>query len=129
MSEDFKKKNIIQKAIYGDKFSLPYFVQKMQGFSLGLRLTHWETTDFALHKATREIQDSIDGLLDTFVEAFVGFSDGKRPVFEKEVESCVDPDVIIECLKCMDVYDSSLLNIRDEILQSVYKFKYLKTLH
>jgi hypothetical protein len=31
-------------------------------------------------------------------------------------------------LKGLDVRDSSLLNIRDEMLQVVYKFKYLKTL-
>jgi len=123
------KRNVLKMVVGGSDFSLADFVNCIQGFSLGLRLTHWETNSFALHKAAEQIQDSIDGSLDAFVEAYIGSCGGKRPTFNGCVEKEVDTDKVISCLKGINVSDSSLLNIRDEILQAVYKFKYLKTLN
>ena len=123
------KKGIMAKIITGDSFSLQEFVNMIQGFCLGLRLTHWETNCFALHKATEEIQGTLEDALDTFVEACVGMNEGKRPAFEGTVSKAIDPDKIISYLKNISVRDTSLLNIRDEMLQALYKFKYLKTLN
>lgn len=122
------KKGILSKAVTGDSFSLPEVVSCVQGFCLGLRLTHWETMGFALHKAAEETQSSLEGSLDAFVEACVGMKEGKRPTFNGVVSKETDPDKLISCLKGISVSDTSLLNIRDEMLQAVYKFKYLKTL-
>lgn len=123
------KRNVLKMVVGGSDFSLSDFVNCIQGFSLGLRLTHWETNSFALHKAVEQIQDSIDDSLDDFVEAYIGSCGGKRPAFNGCVEKEVDTDKVISCLKGINVSDSSLLNIRDEILEAVYKFKYLKTLN
>ena len=114
--------------IKGESFSLPEFVNKVQGFSLGLRLTHWETTSYELHKAVEMTQESLDGSLDDFVEACIGSNEGKRPVFNGSVTKELDPDSLIDYLKGIDVRDTDLLNIRDEMLQALHKFKYLKTL-
>lgn len=122
------KRNVLRMVVGGSDFSIADFVNCIQGFSLGLRLTHWETSSFALHKAAEQIQDSIDGSLDAFVEAYVGSCGGKRPSFTGKVEKEIDTDKVISCLKSINVSDTSLLNIRDEMLQAVYKFKYLKTL-
>jgi hypothetical protein len=122
------KKGILSKALTGSGFTLQDLVNRVQGFCLGLRLTHWETTSFALHKATEAIQDSLEGSLDAFVEACVGMNEGKRPTFNGVVSKTLDPDELLTYLKGIDVKDTSLLNIRDEMLQSLYKFKYLKTL-
>lgn len=122
------KRGIVSKAVTGEGFSLPEFVNNIQGFSLGLKLTHWETNSFELHKAVEMTQDTLDGLLDTFVEACVGMNEGKRPAFSGTVCKEVDPDKLISYLKGVSVKDTSLLSIRDEMLQALYKFKYLKTL-
>jgi len=126
---DSIKKGIISRVIGGEDFSLPEFVNCIQGFSLGLRLTHWETTSYELHKAVEMTQSTLDGLIDDFVEACIGMNEGKRPTFVGSVTKEVDPDKVINYLKGMSIKDSSLLNIRDEMLQAVYKFKYLKTLN
>lgn len=122
------KKGALVKAVSDSKFSLPEFANKIQGFCLGLRLTHWETTGFALHKATEMIQDSLESSLDAFVEACVGYNEGKRPTFTGTVSKTTDPDDLIEYLQNISVKDSSLLNIRDEMIAALYKFKYLKGL-
>ena len=104
------------------------FVAEIQGFNLGLRLEHWETTSYELHKAVEATQAALEGLLDDFVEACVGMMGGSRPVLKKEIKATLDESYIITCLKGLDLKDSSLLNIRDEMLQAVYRYKYLKTL-
>ncbi|MFA5261715.1 MAG: hypothetical protein WC450_10850, partial [Candidatus Omnitrophota bacterium] len=79
------KKNILYGMISGNgKFKFEDFISEMQGFCLGLRLTHWETTSFELHKAVEMTQATLEGLLDDFVEAFTGM-DGKRSTFKKDI--------------------------------------------
>lgn len=129
MDTSILKRGIMAKVITGDSFSLPECVNYIQGFCLGLRLTHWETTSYELHKAVEMTQETLEGLLDDFVEACVGMNEGKRPTFVGTVSKETDPDKLITHLKNLSVKDTSLLNIRDEMLQAVYKFKYLKTLN
>ena len=129
MDTSILKKGIMAKAITGEGFSLPELVNKVQDFCLGLRLTHWETTSFELHKAVELTQESMEDLLDSFVEACIGMNEGKRPTFSSTVTKVVDPDGLIDYLKGISVKDTSLLNIRDEMLQAIYKYKYLKTLN
>lgn len=123
------KKGIITKTINGESFSLPECVNYIQSFCLGLRLTHWETTSYELHKAVESTQADLEGLMDDFVEACIGMNEGKRPTFNGTVSKEIDVDKIITYLKNLSVRDTSLLNIRDEMLQTLYKFKYLKTLN
>jgi len=122
------KKGILSKIVTGDGFSLPEFVNNVQDFCLGLRLTHWETTSYELHKAVEMTQASLEEALDTFVETCVGMNEGKRPTFNGTVSKVVDPDKLIDYLKGIAVRDTALLNIRDEMLAALYKFKYLKSL-
>lgn len=109
-------------------FKLEEFVAEIQGFCLGLRLEHWETTSYELHKAVESTQATMEDKLDDFVEACIGMYGGSRPVLKKTIEATTDENHIITCLKGVDLKDSSLLNIRDEMLQAVYRYKYLKTL-
>lgn len=125
---DITRKNILSQVVKGENFSLPELVNKVQGFILGLRLTHWETNSYELHKAVEMTQESLEGILDDFVEACIGSVDGKRPTFDGTVTKELDPDSLIDYLKGISVKDTDLLNIRDEMLQALHKFKYLKTL-
>ena len=120
------KKAVASKAV--TKFRLEDLISELQGFSLGLKHEHWETTSYETHKTVELIQETIDGLIDDFVEAYVGLCDGARPTFKKNLAASTDESAIIACLDKLDVKDSSILNIRDEMLQALYKYKYLKTL-
>jgi hypothetical protein len=128
MDNTIIKKGILAKAVSGESFNLPEVVSCIQGFCLGLRLEHWETKGFAAHKATEMIQESLEGSLDAFVGAAVGMNEGKRPSFGRTVMAETDCDKTIDCLKGISVKDTSILNIRDEMLQALYKLKYLRTL-
>lgn len=128
MENLINKKGILSKMVTGDSFSIAELINKIQGFCLGLRLTHWTTTSFELHKAVETTQAGLEEALDTFVEAFIGMNGGNRPILEKNVSQELDEDSVITYLKDLPVKDTSLLNIRDEMLQVIYKFKYLKTL-
>ena len=124
--EKYSKKEIVSDAV--SKFKLENLIQELQALSLGLRHEHWETTSFETHKAVEQTQEALDELIDDFVEAYVGMCDGARPVFKKDLEASTDENSVIKCLDEIDVEDSSILNIRDEMLQVLYKYKYLKTL-
>ena len=126
---DFSKRDILSRVINKDSFSLTEFVSRVQGFNLGLRLTHWETTSYELHKAVEATQASLEASLDCFVEACIGSMEGKRPSFEGTITKELDADTLIDYLKNISVKDTDLLNIRDEMLQALHKFKYLKTLN
>lgn len=128
MPSELTKKNIIIGMLSGSPFKLEDVVSEVQSFCLGLRLEHWKTTDFAAHKALESTQESLTELLDAFVEAGIGLNEGKRPTFNEELKATTDEDTLIRCLKEITTRDTAMLNIRDEMLQALYKFKYLKTL-
>ena len=41
-------------------------------FQTELRLHHWGTKSYATHKALGKLYESLDGLIDTFTEAYIG---------------------------------------------------------
>ena len=128
MSEIIKK-NIVAGLMAGKgEFKLEELVEKVQCFCLGLRLEHWKTTSYELHKAVESTQSDLEGLLDSFVEACVGMYNGARPEFKEDICACLDENSLISYLKEIPTRDSSLLNIRDEMVATLYRFKYLKTL-
>ena len=126
--EDYTKKKLLSDIVSGNKFNIENFVSEVQGFSLGLRLRHWETKSYALHKAVEMTQEALDGLLDDFVEAFTGMSGGSRPKFTEKIKSNTDDGSFIKCLRELAIKDTCLLNIRDEMLQCIYKLQYLESL-
>jgi hypothetical protein len=127
--DEYAKKGVISGLLAKKSgFDCVGFIACLQGFSLGLRHKHWTTKNYALHKATEAIQETLDGLIDDFVEAYVGFMGGARPEFKSGIKASDNVAEVISCLKGMEVQDTSLLNIRDEMLQACYKLKYLETL-
>ena len=124
-----EKKNILLglNAGKGD-FHLEDLVHEVQCFCLGLRLEHWKTTSYELHKAVEMTQASLEDALDSLVEAAVGCANGARPEFDEELKACTDENYLIGYLKNITTRETDLLNIRDEMLAALHKFKYLKTL-
>ena len=142
-----KKKSISKKMINNSKIDKTFqqecvimFVEMLNT----VKLFHWKTNSFSIHKATDELYGSLNGSIDSFVETMLG-KNGERvnlthiktielndfnsqdsfkneivkyKEFMKSVNNYVDP-----------VNDSDLLNIRDEILGHLNKFSYLLTFH
>lgn len=114
---------------------IQFFIQLQQQF----RILHWETKSYARHKAYGEIYDSLDDLIDTFVETHMGKYG--RPKFDtmnielNAMKNVKVNDLINEAIDQLNNLtselnekDSDLLNIRDEMLGELNKLKYLLTL-
>jgi hypothetical protein len=105
------------------------------------KFMHWQTMGDAKHRAYGEIYDTLGDLIDSFVESMMGKYG--RPEFESEfsimfqdlkslsVQNFIDgiTEFLVSMTEQLDTkYDTDLLNLRDEMLASVNKLKYLLTL-
>lgn len=104
-----------------------------------IKVYHWQTKSFARHKATDEFVTELDGLIDSFVEVYMGkygrpkvsgsiklhnFSESAAKSFVAKQTTYLSK-VLPRKLKDAD---TDLLNIRDEVLALVNKTLYLFTL-
>jgi len=104
-----------------------------------LRIFHWQSETYAQHEAFGEAYKELDGLIDSFVEVFMG-KYGKvraKVTYNIELDNLSDSvnvyidDFIAFLTKLGDDIsdiDTDLLNIRDEMLAVLNKLKYLLTL-
>jgi len=105
------------------------------------RILHWQTKSFSRHSAYGRIYDSLDDLIDKFVEVCMGKHG--RPTFTggyvlagrdiEELELTEFINLVCEYLVGLSEdydpkMDSDLLNIRDEMLAEINQLKYLLTL-
>jgi DNA-binding ferritin-like protein len=106
-----------------------------------VKLYHWETKNFARHKATDELVDKLDDNIDKFVEVYVGkygrpslnsrtsrimirnFNDREAPILLKQAIDWLTSKLPT----LLNAKDTDLLNIRDEILADLNKTLYLFT--
>ena len=103
------------------------------------RLYHWQTTSFARHKATDELNTTISCIIDKFVEVYMGRYGVKPIIHEIKLDNIyLTDDGIIKLFVLARNYlkdfetsirDTDLLNIRDELLAAVNKTLYLFTLN
>jgi DNA-binding ferritin-like protein len=101
------------------------------------RVFHWQTESFAQHKAFGEAYETLEDLIDNFVEIYQGKNgiqnpaDGLKIKLENLDNDPVEMiDVFIDYLQddltsMVDKKDTDLLNIRDEMLGALNKTKYL----
>ena len=106
-----------------------------------LRIFHWQTSSYAQHKAFGKAYENLDGLIDEFVEVFMGKYGRSKASLKYNIElenfneSYLDViDVYISYLiQITDEIDSEkdtdLLNIRDAMLGELNRLKYLLTLN
>ena len=106
-----------------------------------LRIYHWQTKSFAEHNAFGDTYSELDGLIDEFMEIYIGKNE--RPVakdkFNISLMNLADNkvnviDAFIDVLsqdlrQALDERDTDLLNIRDEMTGLLNKLKYLLTLN
>jgi hypothetical protein len=105
-----------------------------------IKLYHWQTKEFARHKATDDLTASLDLNIDAFVESYMGRYG--RPKVTKSIKlhnfteaaakSFVERETKYlekELPKKIGKTDSDLLNLRDTILGDLTKVSYLFTLN
>jgi hypothetical protein len=108
-----------------------------------IKLFHWRTTSYAIHKATCELHAKLSENIDSFVEIMIG-KNGVRVDMSgsktMDLFSCTTPDHLKELVQTfkaeliamnskMDTStNSDLLNIRDEMVGQINQFLYLLTL-
>ena len=111
-------------------------------FQQQLRVFHWQTDSYAQHKAFGKAYEALDGLIDGFVETFMGkygkleAENGKYDIELHNLKDAKVDSVLEEFLNYLDTFndeldekkDSDLLNIRDEIKGEINHLKYLLTL-
>jgi hypothetical protein len=105
---------------------------------LMVKLFHWKTHSFARHKATDELYDSLNEHMDKFIEVLLGKTGSRIQMGSTKSVKLVDLDSPAKLkakaesfkryLSSMDIVETDLLNIRDEILADMNKFTYLLTL-
>jgi DNA-binding ferritin-like protein len=111
------------------------------GLQAQLRIFHWQTKGYARHKAFGKTYDTLEDLIDTFVEEAMGkygrFTlDDETNTIQlanlKELKPEAMLDTIISALnqfsEQFEETDTNLLNVRDEMLGAINKLKYLLTL-
>lgn len=104
-----------------------------------IKLYHWQTKQFARHKATDDLTAALDTTIDSFVESYMGRY-GRPKVSgsiklhnfsEQAAKSFVDRETKYlqkELPRKIGKDDTDLLNLRDEILGELTKVSYLFTL-
>jgi hypothetical protein len=125
------------------KNDLDKIVPTFYSFRQQLHIYHLQTNNYARHKAADELLDALTDFIDKFVEIYSGKYG--RVNFKEDMNITItnlDDEDATEFLNTMIEYyinklptylnskiDSDLLNLRDEILASTNKTKYLFTLN
>lgn len=105
------------------------------------KIMHWQTKGYARHNAFGMIYDTLTDLIDTFVEESMG-KYGRFVLEEKDktiqLQNLTEMNTkamintiaqsLVQFTDEFDPTDTNLLNVRDEMLGSVYKLSYLLTL-
>jgi hypothetical protein len=116
-------------------------VNLLLGIHAQLKIFHWQTKGYARHNAFAQTRDTLEDLMDGFIEEAMGkygrFTlDEETKTIELFNMSDVKPTEMVETIcqalveftKELDPVDTNLLNIRDEMLGLFQKLKYLLTL-
>ena len=114
-------------------------VDHLISYQQQFRILHWQTKSYARHKAYGDFYDSFSGLMDDFIETHMGKYGRVKTGGKIEISNMNDVQIkdyleeieqfLIELSEEYDERkDIDLLNIRDEMLASVNKLKYLLTL-
>lgn len=117
-----------------------YIIELLQ-IQQQLKVFHWQTKSYARHNAYGQTYDVLSDLIDTFVEVHMG-KYGRFMINNGSIELADLNDETVKVflnsttnfLVSMSTQldpknDTDLLNIRDEMLATVNKLKYLLTLN
>lgn len=123
------------------KMNLSSKVKFLLETQVQFKVMHWQTKGYARHNAFGLIYDTLGDLIDTFVEEAMG-KYGRFVLDEEDkslqlynlseinTKSMINTvaESLIQFTEEFEPTDTNLLNVRDEMLGSVYKLSYLLTL-
>ncbi len=107
-----------------------------------LKLYHWQTHSYARHKATDDVLDALDKVIDEYVETYMGkygrprlnartntvkignLNEKSATLFVKVCIAHLQGPLV----KKLNAADTDLLNLRDEMLGELHKVLYLFSL-
>jgi DNA-binding ferritin-like protein len=111
------------------------------GLQAQLRILHWQTKGIARHQALGMTYDTLDDLIDSFVEQAMGkygrftLTDETSVIKLSNLKDLKPEDMANTVVEALNQFtqqyeetDTDLLNIRDEMLGAINKLKYLLTL-
>ncbi|NBO53683.1 MAG: hypothetical protein EBU84_03640 [Actinobacteria bacterium] len=101
-----------------------------------VKLHHWRTHSYSVHKATDNLHEALSEQVDSFVEKLLGSSHARATLTHMPLHAC---NTLPELKRRMEHYKrylqgmpaslgTDLLNIRDELLGSLNQFSYMLTL-
>jgi hypothetical protein len=133
--KQYNKSRRTKKVSFTDQSIVLQFLQMLNT----VKLYHWKTTSYAEHKATDELYSSLNGNIDKFVEVMLGTNENRVSLVNVHALPLVDFSNISDFKKEIENYkhflnslsnslfNTDLLNIRDEILGDLNQFSYLLT--
>jgi hypothetical protein len=117
------------------------YITKLLTLQNQLRIFHWQTDSYAAHVALGNTYSTLDGLIDGFIEEFMGensrivnkdgFNIQLSNITDKDIEAFIEEYInylVTELPKGIKPTATNLLNTRDEMLGELQKLKYLLTL-
>jgi|LakMenEpi03Aug12_release.lakeMendotaPanAssembly.Ray.scaffolds.fasta_scaffold63128_4 hypothetical protein len=111
-------------------------IKSLVEFQVQVKAMHWATESFAQHKATCDTHAALDAAIDALVESYQGYVGRIRIGGQYTILNYEDIDLNSWLQSAMDhveglrgmVKQSDVLNLLDEILAIITKFKYLLSL-
>lgn len=114
------------------------FLSSLEGYHQQLKLIHWSTDNHSKHLLTDELDGCVLGCEDSVAENVMGIlgekiSEGLKALLpnNKELKGLLgelEEDVLNFKDDCDDRKEAGLINILDDMLTSINKYKFLETL-
>ena len=100
-----------------------------------IKLYHWMTKSYPRHKASDELYEKMDKLLDRFVETYIGRYQRPSMTTVSITMQCMSDAEMNKYLKStvkmfdnMKITESDLVNLKDETISTLNQALYLFTL-
>ena len=120
-----------------NKYSISHIVATMTEMGVVVKLHHWRTHDYSVHKATDNLHEALSEQVDSFVEKLLGSQNTRATLTHMPLHSY---NSLPELKRRVEHYKrylrgmpaslgTDLLNIRDELLGSLNQFSYMLSLN
>ena len=134
---DRKRSNKRMTKRHSSSYSPNGVVAMMTEMLHAVKLHHWRTHDYSVHKATDNLHESLSEQVDSFVEKMLGSKQTRATLTHMPLHAY---NTLPELKRRVEHYKrylrgmpasfgTDLLNIRDELLGSLNQFSYMLTLH
>ena len=102
-------------------------ISKMLTMQSQLRIFHWQSKTFAQHEAFGKAYESLDELVDDFIEVFQGTRGVVKTKGKFNLQLCnlTDCDPVELINEHIEFLSNDLTNLKDEMIAVLNKTKYL----